>query len=147
MTLTLSWRGPLSYRKQPIDLFLYDRDLRREGANKELPYSYIQMQVRLKSQAWPTLNYSLVTPTSRLHQLRPFIPSFSKYAGIYRPNKLPSSKIFCVAFRFPNFSYQKDQAVHSQNLRYLKIKKKFTIIVDYFELKNILNIELIQLGL
>ena len=76
-----------------------------------------------------------------------FIPSFSKYAGIYRPNKLPSSKIFCVVFRFPNFSYQKDQAAHSQNLRYLKIKKKFTIIVDYFEFKNILNIELIQLGL
>ena len=37
MSLTLSWRGPLSYRNQSIDLqkksmdwFLYDNDLRHE---------------------------------------------------------------------------------------------------------------------
>ena len=43
LILTLSWRGPLSYRNQYIDLqnksmdwFLYDNGLRHESVNKEL---------------------------------------------------------------------------------------------------------------
>ena len=43
MCLTLSWRRPLSYRNQPIDLlcksmvwFLYDDGLRHEWVNKKI---------------------------------------------------------------------------------------------------------------
>ena len=32
--LTLSWRRPISYRNQSIDLFLYDNDLRHERVKK-----------------------------------------------------------------------------------------------------------------
>ena len=61
-----------------------------------------------------------------------YIPSFSKYAGLYWPNKLLFlfSRIFFVVFRFPSFSFQKDQAVYWQ-LPKTQLSKNETEVYNY----------------
>ena len=73
-----------------------------------------------------------------------YIPSFSKYAGVYWPNKLLflfSRIFFLLFFVFPVSLSRKIKLCigNCQKLTYLKMKQKFTIIVDYFEFENILN--------